>query len=389
MVSRNKKIKVGFFIGNLQKGGAERIVSRLLTSLGSQFEVHYILGEEKIDYPVAGEGHSLGIDFSKKGLGGIQESLKGLWRLYQLKKKLKLDACVSFLNGANLFNILTPHSGKTIISVRTLLSASHREKELWGKIYNLIICVLYPLADKIVAATEAMKEDLVKNYFIRESKVNVVHNFIDFNQVLSEQNQALGEYDFLKEKKFLIAVGRLHPAKNLDSFLEVFSKVKQEKKDLSFVILGDGQEKQNLLETCRSLNLETSLSSKEDDADVYFLGNTENPFKYLMYAQAFVLSSTREGFPNALLEAMACRVPVITSNFNNVGVYEIIKNKMGEKFILNPPSKENIKLWMSKTLLLLDMEIDQKNEMIESNFNDSKKFSSESVLNRWEEILSL
>ena len=99
--------------------------------------------------------------------------------------------------------------------------------------------------------------------------------------------------------------------------MKIFSCLKKVDPEPKLVILGDGELKDYLTALSRALGLRTFDITKDPPSehyDVYFLGFQENPYKFLYRSRLFVFTSAWEGFPNALLEAMACRLPVISAN---------------------------------------------------------------------------
>ena len=103
--------------------------------------------------------------------------------------------------------------------------------------------------------------------------------------------------------KNIAAMGRLTTQKGFDMLIEVFAKLLCYHNDWNLVIMGEGVLKDELKSITRELNIERS---------VVFAGRVENPFSILSRCDLFVLSSRFEGFPNALLEAMACGLPVVS-----------------------------------------------------------------------------
>ena len=100
-------------------------------------------------------------------------------------------------------------------------------------------------------------------------------------------------------------VGRLTKQKGQCHLIKAFKKVKETIKDMKLIILGRGELEDYLKQLVEELNLEK---------DVYFLGFQKNPFKFISKSKIYLFPSLYEGFPNALVEAMACEIPVISSD---------------------------------------------------------------------------
>lgn len=211
------------------------------------------------------------------------------------------DVVLSFMTKANFINILSkwisPH--KVIISERTYSKRAYGET-LIGK----GIRWLYPHADKIVANSKAIRNSLIIDYGIAPEKIMTIYNGINLEKFItnSESMVLSKEEKIIFLKPVIISIGRLDKYKNIDSLIRAFSKIRQGN---HLVILGDGEERKALINLTHSLNLEQV---------VFFLGKKDNPECFLKHASLFVLSSCVEGFPNVVLEAMACGLPVISTD---------------------------------------------------------------------------
>ena len=117
-------------------------------------------------------------------------------------------------------------------------------------------------------------------------------------------------------KKHIVGMGRLTSQKGFDILILSFADFVKVHSDYKLFIIGDGEEKNNLIKLVHKLNL---------DNKVVFLGNQKEPENYLLESEMFILSSRYEGMPNALMEAMACGLPCISTNCE-AGPSELIEN---------------------------------------------------------------
>lgn len=123
------------------------------------------------------------------------------------------------------------------------------------------------------------------------------------------------DYD-IETKKIIVAMGRLTYQKGFDTLIKTFSIFSKSYQEHMLYIIGDGEDKEKLHDLIKELN----LSEK-----VVLLGNQKNVEKYLMQSEMFILSSRYEGMPNALMEAMACGLPCISTDCE-AGPSELIDN---------------------------------------------------------------
>jgi len=173
-----------------------------------------------------------------------------------------------------------------------------------------------------------------------------------------------------KEIPIIIAVGRLTKAKDYPTFLRAFSLICKKRK-AHLVILGEGEERKNLENLIHKLNLPENVA---------FLGFQKNPYKYMQKASVFVLSSKREGFPNVIVEAMTCGVPVISTNCQS-GPNEIIKN--GENGILVPVGDEKA---LAEAILKVLNNHSLRQKFSEQGRKKAQDFTAEKSIKEYEKL---
>src|SRR5699024_364664 len=118
----------------------------------------------------------------------------------------------------------------------------------------------------------------------------------------------------------ILAIGRLTYQKGFDILIEAFRKISK-KYSMKLIILGEGEQRQELELLINKYALGDRISLQ---------GFVDNPYRYMKRAAIFVLPSRWEGFPNVLVEAMACGVPVVATTCPG-GSIEILENgKWGE-----------------------------------------------------------
>ncbi|MBR7552549.1 glycosyltransferase [Allobacillus sp. GCM10007491] len=295
------------FIGSLSAGGAERTVSNLSLNLSSDIEKEIIIYGKNpvIDYPYGGQLVELD-DLEKGNL--LKKTYAFLYRIKAIKRMKRLynnKTIVSFLEYPNLINLMTYKHGNTIISVRNHMSTKH-QKGIKSFFWNMTIKFLYNKADSVIAVSKEIKKDLVNFYGIDKEKIRVIYNSYPIEKIKKLSQEVIEhEYKYIFDHPVIITVGSLTKQKGHWHLIRSFKKIKKEVPNAKLVILGDGHLKPYL----KQLSIDLSI-----DKDVHFLGFQKNPFKYISSSKLFVLPSLYEGFPNALAEAMACGVPIVSSD---------------------------------------------------------------------------
>jgi len=181
----------------------------------------------------------------------------------------------------------------------------------------MIVRHLYPHADRIIAIAKGVKRDLLDFLSLHSEKVSVVYNAIDIAAIDRLKREEVSHPWFQDDIPVLLACGRLAFPKNYPLLLKAFTKVQRYIK-AKLLILGEGEEKGSLENLVRELRIKDN---------VIFLGFQRNPYKFMAKSHVFILSSSREGFPNVLIEAMACGLPVISTRCPS-GPDEIITNEV-------------------------------------------------------------
>jgi glycosyltransferase involved in cell wall biosynthesis len=167
-------------------------------------------------------------------------------------------------------------------------------------------------------------------------------------------------------------MGTLRPEKGFDLLIEAFARVAASHPDWSLTILGEGPER---------LRLEALVSGSGLQERVSMPGRVADPVPYLVAAHAFALSSRREGFPNALLEAMACGLPAVAFDCPS-GPAEIIEH--GGNGLLVEPGE------VSRLAAALDQIMSSPGErarMGESARGIAMRLAPERVLPRWDAVV--
>lgn len=202
-----------------------------------------------------------------------------------------------------------------------------------ARLYTLGIRWLYPLADTIVAVTLATKNDLVKTYGLPDEKIKIIYNWTSIGNKSSGKNKPLEKiYD-------LIYVGRLAKTKGLNFLLEGLAKMKKKRRKIKLCLVGDGEERRKLEDLARSWGITESVE---------FVGEKYDVKDYIKHAKIFVYSSQfeAEGFPIAILEAMALGIPILSRRFS--GLEEVIQDE------INGSVFDSLEGFVDKSLRLLE-----------------------------------
>ena len=311
-------MKLGILIYSLSGGGAERVVSYLAAyCVENNIEIVLILMNDNIQYKIPSEVEIFYIEKSNSNESGYKKALKIPFLAYKyskLVKNLKITHSLSFLTRPSFINILasklTNYNFKVITNERAFPSLQYGYKGFQSTFNKKMIKLLYQKSDLVISNSHGSATDLMSNFNVPSEKLSVLHNPIDLNKI--EIISPIESF-FDKSKFNIITIGRLDQGKNHQMLIEAFHKLKNPK--LKLYIFGYGELQNELELLISNLNLEEH---------VILMGFNPNPYQYLKAANLFIFGSNHEGFPNVILEAMACGLPILSTNCQS-GPSEIMK----------------------------------------------------------------
>ena len=312
---RIEKKKVAVLIHSLRGGGAERVAANLMNHLSDRYSVTAFLLNDRqaVDYEI------LPSVVTKTFRDRLPYRLRR-WKLPSLdralnmkktRKDLKVCACISFLETGNYYNIVSRGQGKTIISIRNHTSKKVGISNMPESYVRMKKLDRY--ADVVVAVSEDVAEDVIRNYGIPRKKVRVIRNWVDREEIRARAEEEIRDPAFEAFREvhpfLFITSGRLDIQKGHWHLFRAFREVHKKHPEAGLVVLGQGHGAASIQD-----RLEEVIRKNGLEKDVLMAGRKENPFAWLKAADVFVLSSLYEGFSNAMLEAMAVGLPVIADD---------------------------------------------------------------------------
>lgn len=338
------KVKLTIFIPTMSGGGAERVVARFVNNIDlEKYQVTLLLLKNEIKYELNNNVKIvvLNCNYLKSALPKVISYLR----------KYPPDIMISHMSLTNILSIIARFLSKKkfplIIIEHSTPSIKYKKDKLSRKFIPLLMRFTYKLADEIICVSKEASLDLMKLLDYRTNKIRYIYNPIVDNEINLLMNKTIN-HRWLTEKqesqlKVIIGIGRLEPVKNFTLLISSFSEVYKNDTSVRLIILGEGSQKAELVQLVNTLNLNEVVD---------FPGFVENPYAFLNKADLFVLSSDLEGLPTVLVEALACGVPIVSTNCPH-GPKEILENgKFGELVPVNNPVKlkEAILVQLSKSI---------------------------------------
>lgn len=350
-------------------GGAERTVLNIINNLNrNEFEPILVIGTNK-DAP-----YLENLSKEVKIINLNARKLRHSW--------LALSKCINKENPDFLFSTVNPNN--IILSLSKMFSfkknklivreANNRTQAGEGSFFNKILTFLsYNLiADKVIALSSGVQDDLINNFNINKNKIEVIHNPVEVDYIREISKETVDDFDFSENKKRIIAVGRLAEQKDYQTLLNAFKIIS--KNNVQLIILGKGPLEQQLKQTCKGLGIESK---------VFFLGFKKNPYKYMSRSDLFVLSSKWEGFGHVIVEAMANGTPVISTDCKS-GPAEILGE---DEYGVLVPTEDPTSLALKIEELLDNNELKKTySELAKIRANS---FNSKNIVKQYEKIFKM
>lgn len=396
-------------VNQLHTGGAQKVIANLSYYLADNYNIFLAIYNDleniafdyrgnliKIKLPHDADTHHNG--FYKRA----SRFFSLIRKVKRIKKENKIDVTISFMEASNIINLLAKSGDKRIISVRSYLSHEFNDHPRL-RIFKPVIKLLYKKADTIVAPAELLKKDLVDNFSIPKEKIVLLYNFIDSKAVqeLKAAPIPIHHEELFQKFPVLINVGRINTPKAQWLLIPLIKEVKKQYPEVKLVILGEGRLKEKVINTANSAGLKVYIEGEKNkehifNYDIYFFGFTKNPYPYLIRSRLFIKSSVYEGFPNVIIEAMSCGIPIISSDCQS-GPREIINpstgfeyktavTEFGEYGVL-VPTGDSYPMFATEAVELLIADKEKHNYYSEQSVKRAADFEREIIIEQWKQLI--
>lgn len=315
--------KVMFFLPTLGGGGAERTVIQLANSFVEQglnidlavCNIHGVKGK------LLPEVHPR-IRLVNLDCGRVSNAIMPLKQQLQAEQ---YDCVVATQTHTNIICALAKKLAKvpTKLIFREVSTPSKNIKStgLAKWVLQSLVRLTYPMAQQVVCVSKGVEQDFREYYSYKNNNLTTIYNPV-IDARYFEKLTAPVEHRFFTsnvdqtQNKVILAVGRLTEAKNFAFLIRSFAKVHAQHPDTRLIILGEGELRAELEALVRELKLTEVVDLAGFDA---------NPYAYFKYAELFVLSSNWEGLPGVLIQALASKIKVVSTDCPS-GPMEILAN---------------------------------------------------------------
>jgi glycosyltransferase involved in cell wall biosynthesis len=358
----NIKPKIALVIPSLHAGGMERVMSELIQEFSEdkKLDIHLILYGIKRDvfYSIPNNITIHKPHFEFNSNHRFLHTIKTLWYLRKEIKELNPNTVLSFGEMWNSFVLLACYG----LNFPFFVSDRCQPNKSLGKFHDWLRIKLYPTAKGIIAQTQLGKDIFEKTY--NNNNIEVIGNPI--RQIENKENNP--------KENIILTVGRLINTKHHDDLIRMFIETYQP--NWKLVIVGDDAIKQQ-----NRLKLELLIKELNAEDKVFLVGNQINVEKYYLESKIFAFTSSSEGFPNVIGEAMSAGLPVIAFDCIS-GPSDMINN--GENgFLINLFDYESFKFHLN---ILMSNE-EKRGQMGLAASNSIKTFSKSQIAEKYKKFI--
>ena len=308
------KKKILFYYPNFSDGGVEKTNLLISETLSKKFDIYFVSNSfsRKFDYEIKKNN-------IKKIKLNSSRTISSFFELNKIFNKINPDVIFSVLTHANVMalavNSFFFNNKLKIICCERISIESYKSYFIKGKVITILTKILYKNAKKVICNSKELSKEFQR--LTNGKNVTYIYNpTLKLNlSSLSKKFLVKKKPFFPKKKPILISVGRLNEIKNHIMLLRAYNEIK-DKIDCNIVIMGEGSKKYDLIKYAKENNFKKKL---------FIYSFKKNPYPFFLKADIFILTSNYEGLPNVLIEALALKKYIISTNCPT-GPKEILLN---------------------------------------------------------------
>lgn len=364
----DRHMRIALVISAFGAGGSERAMSVLANywaGNGEQVTLITLAPAGNDFYRLHATVRRIGLGVSARSRNLFERVRNNIERVRALRRQIRdirPEIIISFGDTTNVTTLLAAVG--MALPVVICEQVDPRQYAI-GTAWSLLRRAVYRLAVALVVVSKAMATGWAQN-IVPNDRIRVIPNPVHFMPTGSARPSNVAV-----RGGTIVAMGRLVKQKGFDILLEAFRLCSDCHPQWSLYILGEGDERETLEAMAETLKLQERVK---------FLGLVKDPSLVLRDADMFVMSSRFEGFPLALIEAMACGLPVISTDCPT-GPSEIIRNGVDGILV---PAEDAHALSAAMECLLADPE--KRRRLATEAVNIVDRFGAEKVMMLWDQL---
>lgn len=344
----------------LHQGGFERVCVTTAKLMQEYYNVYVLIFSSKdINYDVTGLNIvDINIPAKKGTLNKVINVLKRVSKTRKLKKELGIDISYSFGSSANYVNVLSKGKEKVLTGLRcqTDMESPDQVKLFCGR------------SDQVLSCSKEIMRQLSKDFNYNDS--SYIYNPLDIEDIQNKGREFIEDYPFNDPGvKVISCMARNDYIKGIWHLVKAFSLVYNKHPEARLVVLGAGDFSE-YDKLAKQLGMVGRCS---------FPGVRKNPFPYVAKSDIYVCSSNHEGFPNAVLEAMALHKPLISADCKT-GPREILLSEAEyDRLISEKPNGDSVDCAVQGKYGILVPDLGQEKDLDPNNITEEERILAKEI----------
>ena len=345
----------------LHQGGFERVCIKTARLMQDYYNVYILIFSSKdINFDITGlEVIDIDVPARKGIVNKVFNVIKRVIKTRKIKKDLGIDIAYSFGSSSNYVNVLSKGKEKVLTGLRCQTDMENPKN----------IKMFCKGSDQVLSCSKEIVRQLLRDFDYNRS--TYIYNPLDVEDVRAKGNEKNDDMPFaVEDVKIISCMGRNDYIKGIWHLVKAFSIVYKKHPEARLVVLGAGN-----WSGYETLSEQLGIKGKAS-----FPGVKKNPFTYVAASDIYVCSSNHEGFPNAVLEAMALGKPVISADCKT-GPREILLSESEyDKLIEEIPNGDSTKEAIEGTYGIIVPDLGENVDMDPNNITEGEKLLAEKII---------
>jgi len=386
----DRKKKILIVLARIDSGGNYTSVYNIIDYLGDDYDF-FLLSINDSDNTLPKKCKFVRMNYKHETslFGNIKKAAGIYLNILKILRKEKIDILFEILPCDHMFSYINFPGVKRIFSFRDFIQM----EENMERHHRIVGC-----SSHVVFNSAASMEYYLKAYPNDANKVSTINNYVNFERIEYLKNEPLTSDFAEKIKNYFVfsTIGRLSQVKSQNKLIRAFDYLLNNYDvDTCLTIIGGG----DLEEKLKSMAAESIHADK-----ILIVGNQSNPYRILNNSDAYVCPSLSEGFPNGILEAMACGLPAVSVNCMT-GPLEILSDDPSQDIVDITKAEYGIvlpafeksdsykideiqddEILLAKAMYLVYSDPKLADEYSKLSLNRIQKFKTDQISLRWKEI---
>ncbi len=357
----NNKKNLLLMVPMLHQGGFERVCITTARLLQDCYNVHILIFSSKdINFDIKGlDVIDIDVPSQKGTFNKVINVLKRVSKVKKIKRDLNIDISYSFGSSANYVNTLSGVGDRVLTGLRC-------QTDMESKKQVKLFCAR---STQVLSCSKEIVRQLKRDFNYDRS--TYIYNPLDVDDIRNKAVEGIDDFPFAGDDiKVISCMARNDYIKGIWHLVKAFFLAQVKHPEARLVVLGAGNW-DKYKEMAKALGIKDKVA---------FPGVRKNPFPYVAASDIYVCSSNHEGFPNAVLEAMALKKPMISADCKTGPREILLSEEEYEKLIEDIPDGSSIKTSIRGEYGILVPDMDENEDFDPVNITGGERILSEEMV---------